>query len=301
MSALPPLNALRAFEASARRGSFAAAAQELNVTPAAIGQQVRQLEALIGAPLFTRQGRGLSLTGRGVAGLDRLSRAFELVGEASAAMREPGEARALILSAPSDLASAWLAPQLAGLSAAGERITLLNAAPETGLETSFEAGAEICLVFADAPPGGFEAQRLNGEILAPLAHPDLARSVTSIDDLAGHRLIEDIRAGTGWRGWLAARGGYGLRASPVLESEDGLTALTLAEAGGGIVLGRKSLAARMLAQGRLAPVFHDGDMAIEAGYYAVTRRGRRLSGAARSFLDRLRTMAARSFDFADEL
>ena len=93
------------FEAAARRGSFVAAAEELNVTPAAIGQQVRQLEALIGAPLFVREGRGVRLTERGAAGIDRLGRAFELMGEASSAMREASGEVELVIGAPADFAA----------------------------------------------------------------------------------------------------------------------------------------------------------------------------------------------------
>lgn len=297
MSALPPLNALRAFEAAARRGSFAAAALELNVTPAAIGQQVRQLEALIGAPLFVREGRGLKLTERGAAGIDRLSRAFELVGEASSAMRDASAGAALTLAAPPGFASAWLAPRLAARRADGVRVTLVG----DPAETAFERGAEIAIVFAAEPPSGYDSQLLMREILAPLARPDLAARIATAGDLDGAGLIEEAGLETGWRDWLAARGAYGVSPAPALRTDDGLAALALAEAGAGIVLGRRSLAARPLAAGTLAPVFADGDLAIAAGYHALTRRGRRLSAAARETLAWLRAEAAAHFDATDEL
>lgn len=297
MSALPPLNALRAFEAAARRGSFAAAAEELNVTPAAIGQQVRQLEALIGAPLFVREGRGLKLTERGTAGIDRLSRAFELVGEASSAMRDAHAGAALTLAAPSGFASAWLAPRLAARRDDGLRITLTSGPPET----AFELGAEIAIVFAAEPPPGHDSQLLMREILAPLARPDLAAAITTAGELDGASLIEEAGLETGWRGWLAARGAYGVSPAPALRTDDGLAAIALAEAGAGIVLARRSLAARPLASGTLAPVFSDGDLEIAAGYHALTRRGRRLSVKAQETLAWLRAEAATHFDAADEL
>jgi len=83
MSNLPPMNALRAFEAAARRGGFARAAAELNVTPAAVSQQIRNLEEFLGVKLFHRDGRSMELTEAGAAGLERLGAAFELMGEAA--------------------------------------------------------------------------------------------------------------------------------------------------------------------------------------------------------------------------
>jgi len=297
MSALPPLNALRAFEAAARRGSFAAAAEELNVTPAAIGQQVRQLEALIGAPLFSREGRGLTLTERGAAGLDRLSRAFELVGEASSAMREASAGTELVLAAPPDFASAWLAPRLSARRGKGLQLTLLDAAPGE----AFEAGAEIAITLASEPPAGFEAHLLLREILAPLATPALAVEITASSVLDHAGLIEEAGPLPGWRAWLAARGAYGVAPAPSVRAGDGLTALAFAEAGLGVVLGRRSLAGKALAAGTLTPVFPDGDWPVEAGYYALTRRGRRLSRAAQETLAWLRAQGAVHFDAADEL
>src|ERR1700728_3745360 len=95
---LPSLNALRAFEAVARRLSFARAADELFVTKAAVAQQVRQLEEEIGAPLMERSGRGLRLTDSGVAGLHDLADGFSILGRAARAMREANGRRFLIIS-----------------------------------------------------------------------------------------------------------------------------------------------------------------------------------------------------------
>lgn len=296
MAALPPLNALRAFEAAARRGSFAAASEELNVTPAAIGQQVRQLEALIGAPLFERGGGGLKLTERGAAGLDRLSRAFELVGQASSAMREASTRAELVVSAPSDFAGAWLAPRLAGRIGEGLRLTLI----EDGADP-FEAGADIAIVFAAEPPAGYESHLILREVLAPLAPPQIVSEITVSSDLERYRLVEEHSALPGWRAWLAARGAYGIDPAPAVRTRDGLSALAFAESGAGIVLARRSLAGRALTSGTLAPVFADGDWPVEAGFYALTRRGRRLSPAAGETLAFLRAQGAGFFDAADEL
>ena len=99
---LPALNALRAFEAAARHLSFTRAAEELNVTPGAISQQIRQLEEFAGAPLFRRTGRQVLLTDAGQAALPLLTSAFEMMAEAVHHMRAPARRdRLMISSAPS--------------------------------------------------------------------------------------------------------------------------------------------------------------------------------------------------------
>lgn len=289
MSALPPLNALRAFEAAARAGGFVAAAEELNVTPAAVGQQVRQLEALVGAELFQRDGRRLVLTERGAAALEPLRRAFQLMGEASAALREADRADTVTLAASPDLVATWLAEDLAGWRSA--RLTI----------TDPDADADLSLIYAagrfDAPG----AERLLGETLAPLAAPGVASVGTGFDRLDGVDLIEDSSAPEGWAAWLAARGGYGRESRPAVRAASPALALKLAEAGAGVVLARKPLAFEALKAGRLAPVFADGDRPVEAGYYLVTPPGRRLTGAAAALAERIRTGAAARGGFAGEL
>ena len=107
-SRLPPLNALRAFEAAARLESFARAADELAVTPGAISQQIRSLEEHVGAALFVREGRGLSLTEAGRAAANVASEAFETLERAVSLMRQPLQRRALTVSvAPSSPANGW--------------------------------------------------------------------------------------------------------------------------------------------------------------------------------------------------
>ncbi|WP_300424997.1 LysR family transcriptional regulator, partial [uncultured Hyphomonas sp.] len=111
---LPPLNALRAFEAAARRLSFTQAAEELNVTPGAISQQIRQLEEYAGTPLFKRTGRSVLLTDAAQASLPLVRDAFERISEAGRIMQAPArKGRVMVSSAPS-FAAKWLAPRLDG-------------------------------------------------------------------------------------------------------------------------------------------------------------------------------------------
>lgn len=298
MAGLAPLNALRAFEAAARRGGFAAAAEELSVTPAAVGQQVRQLEALIGAPLFEREGRRLRLTERGAAALAPLKRGFELVGEASAALRAPASARTVTLAAPADLMTAWLAADIAAWPETAE-LVLMPLLPGDAPAAAFGAGADLALTCArDTPPG---ATRLMEETLAPLAAPGFAVGEDLAASLEETRLIEDSSAPAGWAQWASARGAYGLTLRPAIRTADALSALALAEAGAGVVLARKPLALDAIRAGRLAPVLADGDLRLETGYHLTPAPGGPVSPAAARLAAHIKARAAARQDLASEL
>ncbi len=298
MSSLPSLNALRAFEAAARRGGFAAAAEELNVTPAAVGQQVRHLEELMGVQLFERDGRRLKLTERGAAGLERLSRALNLMGEASAAMREAPRERELRLAAPYDFASTWLAPRLAGFARENDiAVTVLSA----DIETRLAGGdADLGIAFGTEPPPAFTAQRLMADIVTPATPPNQTR-YASAADLGTAPLVHDDTQPSSWRDWLASRGAYGIDTNKGARAEDALTALQLAASGAGVVLARRALAEAHFREGRLAPLFPDGDMQTGAGYFLLSNPRQSLSATAALFSSWLRAEAARFEDATDEL
>jgi LysR family glycine cleavage system transcriptional activator len=288
MAGLAPLNALRAFEAAARQGGFVGAAEELNVTPAAVGQQVRQLEALIGEALFERQGKTLILTERGAAALEPLRRGFELMGEASAALRAVQATPTLTLAADHDVMIAWLGRDLASTDAA---IRLVARGEEAELTLTRSS-------VATAPAG---ADRIMDEVLTPLARPGLVAPDAGLAVLETLPLIEDSASGLSWAQWLSARGGYGLEAQPRLRAADSLAALALAEEGAGIVLGRKPLAYDAIRAGRLAPVFADGDQPTDQAYFLQGVAGRSPSAAATRLAQHLKACAAARQDLAGEL
>lgn len=288
MAGLAPLNALRAFEAAARQGGFVGAAEELNVTPAAVGQQVRQLEALIGEALFEREGKKLILTERGAAALEPLRRGFELMGEASAALRAVKATPTLTLAADHDLMIAWLSRDLITTDAA---IRLVEAGED----------AELTLTRSSVSSAPAGADRVMDEVLTPLARPGLVAPEAGLAVLETLPLIEDGASGLSWAQWLSARGGYGLEARPRLRVADSLAALAMAEQGAGIVLGRKPLAYDAIRAGRLAPVFADGDLSSDQAYYLQTAAGRSPSAAATRLAQHLKACAAARQDLAGEL
>lgn len=121
---LLPLNALRVFDAAARALSFTRAADELAVTPAAVGQQIRALEETLGVILFRRTPKGLELTPEGEAGLEQLRRGFLSFEDAVRAMRAGQSSSALAIAAPRALASGWLIEQLAAYRAANREVRI---------------------------------------------------------------------------------------------------------------------------------------------------------------------------------
>jgi LysR family transcriptional regulator, glycine cleavage system transcriptional activator len=124
-----PLNALRVFDAAARHLSFTRAADELAVTPAAVGQQIRALEDVLGVVLFRRTPKGLELTVEAEAGLEALRAGFLKFEEAVEEMQAGQSSKSLTIAAPRDLTARWLAPKLARIAAADPdlRFTLIAA------------------------------------------------------------------------------------------------------------------------------------------------------------------------------
>lgn len=305
MAALPPLNALRAFEAAARAGGFARAAQELNVTPAAVSQQVRQLEQYLGVVLFERQGRGLALTDAGRAGLERLSRAFDLIGEAAAAWRAGDTERELVIACDPGLSGLWLAPRLFALpeaALAGVRLSLVEGA---ALDRVRGGAAELALSYAQDPPEGFEVLLESPETLTPAAAPGLAALLRDRDALERARLLHDASAlaveGEDWRSWFAAEGRFGVDLQAGDRFSDPAALIAAAAAGRGVALIRRKLSRSALLSGALAPLFPDGDRAGAASYRLCARRGALLSGVARRIGAALAEAEAREETAADEL
>jgi len=143
-----PLNALRVFDAAARHLSFTRAADELAVTPAAVGQQIRALEDMLGVVLFRRTPKGLELTGEANAGLDALRQGFLQFEESVRAMQAGQSSQSLTIAAPRDLTAKWLAPRLARYSqqAPDVRFTLVSA--DAGIDFT-EANLDLAIFWTD--------------------------------------------------------------------------------------------------------------------------------------------------------
>ena len=145
-----PLNGLRVLDAAARHLSFTRAADELAVTPAAVGQQIRALEDMLGVVLFRRTPKGLELTPETEAGLEALRAGFLQFEEAVRAMQAGQSSSALTIAAPRDITAKWLQPRLAAYAASQPDLTFQLIAADDALDFT-EANLDLALRLADGP------------------------------------------------------------------------------------------------------------------------------------------------------
>jgi LysR family glycine cleavage system transcriptional activator len=208
---LPPLSALRAFEAAARTLSFKRAAEELRVTPAAVSQQIKSLEDHAGIPLFRRLPRALALTEAGARAAPEVTAGFEILERAYATMRTGGLAGPLTVSLPPSLASKWLVPRLGRFQASHPDIDVrIDAASR--LVRFDQEEIDLAIRFGLGRYPGLRSERLFRSRTVPVCAPDLVTGpdgIRSIDDLARVPLLHMQETGAAamedtWALWLKA-------------------------------------------------------------------------------------------------
>ncbi len=274
---LPPLNALRAFEAVARRLSFARAAEELHVTKAAVAQQVRALEKEIGAPLVERSGRGLALTEAGAAGAAGLTEGFAVLARAARVMREAKGRRILVINSSPSFAATWLVGRIGRFKARHPEIdVLLDANPTDDTLGSSTTDALIRWGAGDFP--GLATTLLFKEDVFPVCSPDLVASdnpLRSPDDLKRHTLLHleaspAYPSWPAWSDWLKAAGASDVGARHGIWFNNMAMAMRAAAQGQGVALSSFAIAADEIAAGRLVAPF---SMSVRTpfGYYFLCR------------------------------
>ncbi|MEG8038145.1 LysR family transcriptional regulator [Sphingomonas sp. LR60] len=164
-----PLNGLRVLDAAARHLSFTRAADELAVTPAAVGQQIRALEDTLGVVLFRRTTKGLELTPEGEAGLAPLRQAFLEFEEAVRAMQAGQSSKSLTIAAPRDVTEKWLLPRLAEIAAADPDLRFVLVAADEGMDFT-EANLDLAIRWGEGP-GTHEGEAIESEGLVTIARP----------------------------------------------------------------------------------------------------------------------------------
>lgn len=165
-----PLNALRVLDAAARHLSFTRAADELAVTPAAVGQQIRALEETLGVVLFRRTTKGLELTPEADRGLPALRSGFLQFEEAVRAMQEGQSSKTLTIAAPRDFTAKWLAPRLAAYGRSDPELRFMLVAADQELDFT-EANLDFAIRFVDGPDG-LEGVKLADGAMVTVAAPE---------------------------------------------------------------------------------------------------------------------------------
>ncbi len=164
-----PLNGLRVLDAAARHLSFTRAADELAVTPAAVGQQIRALEDTLGVVLFRRTTRGLELTPEGEAGLDALRHGFLQFEEAVRAMQAGQSSKSLTIAAPRDLTAKWLMPRLAEIARADGELRFMLLTADESVDFT-EANLDLAVRWGEGP-GEHEGEALESDGMVTVERP----------------------------------------------------------------------------------------------------------------------------------
>ena len=269
---LPPLSALRAFEAAARNLSVSAAGRELYVTHVAVGQQVRRLEELLGVTLVIRHPRGLELTPEGARLAARLVEGFAVMREAVAEVLESGGDRPLRVTLTPMFAANWLMPRLGEFRAEhGDIELMLN--PTPGRVDLRREDYDLAIRYGSGEWAGLEAEPFIPSRFVIAAARQLIEGVRldSPADLA--RLPWLMQQGTDeFDVWLAAHGVPG-EGKHNITHLPGYMLLPAIREGHGVGVTTRLFVEEDLRAGRLVSLFEDDAQDMRAGYYLVRRPG----------------------------
>ncbi len=282
---LPPLNALRAFEAAARHLSFTQAAGELNVTQAAISHQVKALEERLGVVLFRRLNRALLLTDAGQAYLPAVRAAFDQIAEATERLYAQEARGTLTVSVLPSFAAKWLVPRLGRFRDACPEIDV-RVSPSLHLVDFSREDVDVALRYGRGDWPGMRIDRLMTEDIFPVCSPRLLDGPNPLRapaDLARHTLLHDEDHGS-WRMWLAAAGVDGVDPTHGTVFTDSGMLVQAAVEGQGVALARSALAAADLAAGRLVKPF-DVTLPASFAYYVVCPEASAERPKVRAFRD----------------
>ena len=248
---LPPLNALRAFEATARHSSVKKAADELCVTPGAVSQLIKALELHLGVALFQRVNRGMALTGTGRAYLPPIRNAFQQIAEATARIAAPGESGMLTVSVTPSFAATWLVPRLKSFQEAHPDIDLQVMAGKTLVDFARD-GVDVAVRHGLGRYPGLVSERLFTVELVAVAAPELVAErglPAQPSALADWPQVHDAER-KDWHLWFQAQGiASGPPRGPAFEDSGLLLKAVLVGQGAGLL--PVALAALDLAAGRL--------------------------------------------------
>ncbi|WP_374440193.1 LysR substrate-binding domain-containing protein [Stella sp.] len=252
MRRLPPLNGIKAFEAAARTGSFAAAAAELHVSAAAVSRLVHLLEARLGTRLFERRANRLAATAAGRTYQAGLTPLLDSLAALTAEVVAGGAPRALTIGVGPTFAMRWLIPRLAEFRRLEPDIEVRFATG--GRAVPFADGWTCGIALGDGAWPGLVAEPLFAADLMPVCAPALAAGLAGPHDLAGGNLLRVAHAPDDWSLWLAAAGLPRLQArGPEFEYYG--QALQAAADGVGVAMGIRPYVDDDLAAGRLVAPF----------------------------------------------
>jgi LysR family glycine cleavage system transcriptional activator len=286
---LPPLNALRAFEATARHLSFSKAAEELHVTPAALSHQIRGLEDMLGLKLFHRRARSIELTEPARLIYPGIRSGFEAIREAVERLGRGQQDRILVVSSTPGFTAKWLVPRLYRFLGHNPDIEARITASATYANFTGD-GVDVGIRLSPGVHPDLYVEKLSDEWLLPLCSPSLVngeRPLRSPQDLAHFTLIQVDLPGLvpTWADWMRLAGIEGVDTTHGLRLNVADHALDAASEGMGVVLAYKMVAARDIVRGRLVAPFGPEVPVPGRAYYFVCARGQEGRAPIKAFRD----------------
>jgi LysR family transcriptional regulator, glycine cleavage system transcriptional activator len=286
---MPPLNALKAFEATARHLSFSKAAAELHVTPAALSHQIRGLEDLLGLKLFFRRARAIELTDAARLIYPGIQTGFASLRQAVERLEPSRQDRVLVVSATPGLTAKWLAPRLYRFLA-----------QHSDIDTRISAGSSYVNFVSDGVDVGIRlssgvhpdlyVEKLSDEWLLPLCSPRLLEGphpLRAPHDLVHFTLIQVDLPGVvpTWSDWFKLAGVDGVDTTRGLRLNVADHALDAASEGAGVVLAYKLVASRDIGLGRLVIPFGPEIPLPGRSYFFVCQKGHEKRAPVKAFRD----------------
>ena len=286
---MPPLNALKAFEATARHLSFTKAAAELHVTPAALSHQIRGLEDLLGLKLFFRRARAIELTDAARLIYPGIQTGFESLRAAVERLEPSRQDRVLVVSATPGLTAKWLAPRLYRFL--GRHPDIDTRISASSAYVNFAAdGVDVGIRLSSGNHPELYVEKLSDEWLLPLCSPRLldgGHPLRSPKDLVHFTLIQVDLPGVvpTWSDWFQMAGVDGIDSTRGLRLNVADHALDAASEGAGVVLAYKVVASRDIGLGRLIVPFGPEIALPGRSYFFVCQKGHEKRAPVKAFRD----------------
>lgn len=284
--ALPPLKALRAFEAAARHANFTVAAQELSITHSAVSQQIRILEDYLGQPLFTREARGVVLLPQAREYYNEVQASLDRIASATSAIKSPGGRRALRVCTSPSLAMKWLMPRLADWSRLAPDVDVQLSTMGRQFMDRADASNDVVIQRMPMQRAEHLCVRVLDDYLLPVASPRFIQRqrLHSVSDCLGHPLLQVSSSMDAWPRWfcLAGLDVPGQLPGPVFDHQ--FLCMQAAMNDLGIALAPWCLLEEDIHADRLRPLFAQPRLS-GYGVYAQYRADNPQAALARQFID----------------
>ena len=279
---IPSLNWLRVFEAAARCESFTRAGMALNMSAAAVSQQIKALETHLGAPLFERGPRSVTLTESGRAFLPVVRQSLLSVETTAASLFGHARHKPVTVRTPLIFATSWLARHLPEFQARHPDIQVHVAGDDD--DSGFGPdGVDLVVTYGGTPVSDGDSAELFGETIYPIASPDLASAIGGPESLLNHTLIEISAHRTSWLSLFEAAGISDLSDARFCFTNATTVAISLARAGHGIALARAPASDFLETAMGLVRCLNAIEVRSGLAYYVVSRGTDSLSPAAAAF------------------